>query len=234
MPKTRVPKVIAEIGCNHCGNFELAKELIMMAAQFSKVDVVKLQKRTPRECLTPEEYNKPHPNPANSYGKTYGEHREFLEFDIEKHRQLKAVAENFGVEYSTSVWDMTSAREVVSLNPVLIKVPSACNTHYEMLSLLCGEYGGDLHISLGMTARREEEEIVAFLEKKGRLAQTVLYHCTSGYPVPFEDLNLLEINRLIKSYGSRVQAIGYSGHHLGIAVYGKKPEFDRDKFIHLD
>ncbi len=190
----------------------------MMAAQFCKADVVKFQKRTPRECLTPEEYDAPHPNPYHSYGSTYGAHREFLEFDIEKHRKLKEVCESFGVTYSTSVWDMTSAREIISLNPKLIKVPSACNTHYEMLSLLCDAYGGDLHVSFGMTSRREEEAVIEFLTRKGRLKDTVIYHCTSGYPVQFADLNLLEIVRLVRTYGSAVKAVGYSGHHLGIAA----------------
>lgn len=218
MSVIRSPHVIAEIGCNHRGDLEVAKEMIMVAAQFCKVDVVKFQKRNPKECLTPEEYNAPHPNPFHSYGATYGEHREVLEFDLATHQRLKEVCERFNVQYSTSIWDMTSAREIISLKPTIIKVPSACNTHFEMLELLCYEFGGDIHISLGMTRRKEEEQIVDFLTKKGRARSVVLYHCTSGYPVAFSDLNLLEIPRLIEAYGSRVKAIGYSGHHLGIAA----------------
>ncbi len=83
------PSVIAEVGCNHKGDMEIAHEMIKVAAQFCKVHVVKFQKRNPMELLTPEEYNSPHPNPSNSYGSTYGEHREFLEFDLDQHRQLK-------------------------------------------------------------------------------------------------------------------------------------------------
>ena len=131
---------------------------------------------------------------------------------------MKEVCESFGVEYSSSVWDLTSARGIISLKPKIIKVPSACNTYFEMLSMLCLDYGGDIHISLGMTTRKEEEEIVEFVSKKGRRRSVVLYHCTSGYPVPFEDLNLLEIQRLVQTYGSLVKSIGYSGHHLGIAA----------------
>jgi N-acetylneuraminate synthase len=77
-----VPKIIAEIGCNHMGQMDIAHEMIKVAAQFCKVDIIKFQKRTNLELLTPEEYGAPHPNPAHSYGSTYGEHREFLEFDI--------------------------------------------------------------------------------------------------------------------------------------------------------
>jgi N-acetylneuraminate synthase len=197
---------------------ETARELVMVAAQFCKVDVAKFQKRCNRELLTPAEYDAPHPNPANSYGKTYGEHREFLELNLDQHRELKDLCESFKVDYSTSVWDMTSAREIVSLRPKQIKIPSACNTHHEMLGLLCDGYGGEIHISLGMTTSAEEDGLIELLHRKGRLKDTVLYHCISGYPVPFESLYLLEIPRLIKSYGSRVKGIGYSGHHLGIAA----------------
>jgi len=218
MGHIRNPKVVAEIGCNHRGDMETARELVMVAAQFCKVDVAKFQKRCNRELLTPAEYDAPHPNPVNSYGRTYGEHREFLELNLEQHRELKDLCESFKVDYCTSVWDMTSAREISSLRPKLIKIPSACNTHHEMLGLLCDNYGGEIHISLGMTTRAEEDELIELLDRKGRLKDTVLYHCISGYPVPFESLYLLEIPRLIKSYGSRVKGIGYSGHHLGIAA----------------
>lgn len=214
----KAPFVIAEIGCNHRGEPETAREMVRVAAHVCGVDAVKFQKRNPRECLTPEQYNAPHPVPANSYGATYGEHREALEFSIDEHRRLKELCEECGVVYSTSVWDMTSAREVVGLEPVMIKVPSACNTHFQMLGYLCDEFGGELHVSLGMTTRREEEEILDFLQRRGRLADTVLYACVSGYPVPFEELSLLEVERLNRAYGHLVKGIGYSGHHLGIAA----------------
>lgn len=102
-------KIVAEIGCNHKGNMDIAKELIMTAALYCKADYVKFQKRNPMELLSEEEYNSPHPNPANSYGDTYGAHREFLEFDVDQHRQLIKWCEEFGIKYSTSVWDLTSA-----------------------------------------------------------------------------------------------------------------------------
>lgn len=143
------PKIIAEIGCNHKGEMKIAKELIFTAATFCKADAVKFQKRCPRELLSPEEYNAPHPNPANSYGDTYG---------------------------------------------------------------------GEIHLSFGMTTKEEEEQIVSFFEQKGRAKDLVVYSCTSGYPVPFEDICLLEIRRLIETFGKRVKSVGFSGHHLGIAA----------------
>lgn len=214
----RKPYIIAEAGCNHMGQMEIAHELINTAAIYCKADAIKFQKRCNRELLTPEQYNAPHPNPVNSYGKTYGEHREFLEFTVEQHAQLKEWCEQVGITYSTSVWDLTSAKEITSLNPKFIKIPSASNTHFEMLQWLCDNYTGEIQLSFGMTSHEEEEKIVDLFEKNGRAKDLIIFCCTSGYPVPFKDVCLLEINRLRENYENRVKGIGFSGHHLGIAI----------------
>lgn len=212
------PIVIAEIGCNHKGEMDIAKEMIKMAAVYCHADVVKFQKRCNKELLTPQQYNEPHPNPSNSYGKTYGEHREYLEFTLEQHKQLMEWCKEFEIEYSTSVWDLTSAKEIASLHPSFIKIPSACNNHFEMLEWLCDNYEGEIHLSFGMTTHAEEEKIVSLFERKKRNQDLVVYVCTSGYPVPFEDVCLLEITRVKNTYGDRVKKVAFSGHHLGIAV----------------
>lgn len=212
------PYVIAEIGCNHMGKMEIAKEMIETAASFCKVDAVKFQKRCNKELLTEEQYNAPHPNPENSYGKTYGEHREYLEFTKEQHQELQAYCREKGIEYSTSVWDMTSAKEMAELQPRFLKIPSACNNNYEMLTWLCENYQGEIQISLGMTTHEEETEIVNLFERHGRNQDLTIYSCTSGYPVPMKDVCLLEISRLKETYGNRVKRIGFSGHHNGIAI----------------
>ena len=212
------PFVIAEAGCNHMGQMDIAKEMINTAAIFCKADAIKFQKRCVKELLTEEQYNAPHPNPANSYGETYGKHREYLEFTIDQHAQLKEWCEQLGIIYSTSVWDLTSAKEVAGLRPRFIKIPSACNTHYEMLQWICDNYDGEIQISFGMTTRDEENRIINLFEENGRAGDLVVFNCTSGYPVPFKDVCLLEISRLREQYENRVKAIGFSGHHLGIAV----------------
>lgn len=211
-------KHIAEIGCNHMGQMDIAHEMIKVAAQFSQVNVVKFQKRTNRELLSPEEYRAPHPNPANSYGPTYGEHREYLEFDVEQHRQLKHWCEQWGAEYSTSVWDLTAAKEIATLEPKMLKIPSACNCDHDLLQWLIENYPGEIHLSFGMTTHAEEQQIVDMFKKGGRNQDLVIYACTSGYPVPFEDVCLYEIKRLNDTFGDTVRGIGFSGHHLGIAV----------------
>ncbi|MEL1247951.1 N-acetylneuraminate synthase family protein [Flavobacterium helocola] len=218
MTAYKKPYVIAEIGCNHKGDMEIAKELIKIAKIFCNADSVKFQKRNNKELLTEDQYNAPHPNPANSYGDTYGAHREYLEFDVNQHAELKAYCEEIGIVYSTSVWDTTSAKEIASLNPEYIKIPSACNNNYDMLGWLCDNYKGEIHISTGMTTKGEADDLVNFFIEKGRNKDLVLYNCTSGYPVPFEDVCLLDINLLIEKYGDKVKHIGFSGHHLGIAV----------------
>jgi sialic acid synthase len=218
MNNYKKPYVIAEIGCNHKGELEIAKELIKIAKIFCNADAVKFQKRNNRELLTEDQYNAPHPNASNSYGDTYGAHREYLEFDVAQHAILKQYCEEIGIVYSTSVWDTTSAKEIASLQPAFIKIPSACNNNYEMLTWLCENYTGELHISTGMTTKSETEDLVNFFIQKNRNQDLVLYNCTSGYPVPFEDVCLLDINILVQKYGDKVKHIGFSGHHLGIAV----------------
>jgi N-acetylneuraminate synthase len=209
--------IIAEIGCNHKGDLQVAEQLVEMA-KLAGADVAKFQKRCNKVLLTEREYNAPHPNPMHSYGETYGAHREFLEFTVEQHAHLMAHCRRIGIEYCTSVWDVVSAREIIGLDPRFIKVPSACNTDVDLMRLLRDEYKGEIHISLGMTTRSEEKALIEFFSVQQARERVVLYSCTSGYPVPFEEICLLEITRLKETYGDKVKAIGFSGHHLGIAV----------------
>lgn len=210
-------KVIAEIGCNHRGDLDTAIEMIEVAANYCKCDAVKFQKRNNKELLSEEEYNRPHPVPENSYGATYGAHREFLEFDVEQHKVLIQACHDRGIEYSTSVWDLTSAKEMAP-HCQWLKVPSACNLNKALLLHLCREFEGKIHVSTGMTTREEIDQIVSLFVDEDRAKDLILYNCTSGYPVAFEDVCLLDITTLVEKYGDTVGAIGFSGHHLGIAV----------------
>lgn len=211
-------KVIAEIGCNHMGDIEIAKELIRVAAIFCKADVAKFQKRSPKELLTPEEYSRPHPNPHNSYGSTYGEHREFLEFDVDEHRELMKECNANGVTYSTSVWDLTSAKEMTALNPLMLKIPSATNQHFDLHGYLCENFDGEIHVSTGMSTYDEVRKIVEFYKERDRVQDLVLYACTSGYPIAVDEICLMEIEKLMTDYGKNLKGVGFSGHHLGIAA----------------
>ncbi len=211
-------KIIAEVGCNHKGDMDIAKEMISVAARICKADVIKLQKRNNRELLSPEQYDAPHANPANSYGPTYGAHREALELTVDQHAELIEYGRSENVEVATSVWDLTSAREITRLKPSLIKIPSATNLHWDLQDYLCQNFTGEIHVSTGMTTKDEIVQVIDFYEERGRARDLVVYSCTSGYPVPFKDICLREITNLKDTYGSRVKAIGFSGHHLGIAA----------------
>jgi N-acetylneuraminate synthase len=211
----KVPKIIAEIGCNHMGKMEIAKELIDLAKK-AGAGYVKFQKRNNKELLTEEQYNAPHPVPANSYGDTYGAHREFLEFNVAQNKELKDYCDSIDIVYSTSVWDVTSAREMITLDPKFLKVPSACNNNFTMLKVLRDEFKGQVQLSIGMTTKEEVEEIISFFEETDQAKlRLLIYSCTSGYPVPAKNVALLEINWLYDNYEHRVNEIGFSGHHLG-------------------
>jgi len=219
MTNTTTPvQVIAEIGCNHKGDMEIAKELIRVAAQVCNADIAKFQKRHNRELLSAAQYDTPHPVPGNAYGETYGAHREYLEFDTGQHKELIAECAAHGIKYSTSVWDLTSAKEMAPLDPPLLKIPSATNLHFEMQGYLCEHFGGEIHVSTGMSTGAEIAALVDFYEARGRAKDLVIYSCTSGYPVAFEDICLFEIKSLMEKFGERVGGIGFSGHHLGIAA----------------
>ena len=214
----QIPKVVAEIGCNHMGDFKIAKDLIVLAKECG-ADVAKFQTRDNKLLLTDKQYNNPHPVQENSYGKTYGAHREFLEFSQDQHYELKNFCNKIGIQYSTSVWEINSAKMISELEPSFIKVPSACNNNFEMLKVLRDEYKGEVQISFGMTTKAETEEVIKFFEVNNNAKdRLIIYSCTSGYPVPFKDVSLLEINNLYEKYDQRVKGIGFSGHHLGIAI----------------
>ncbi len=214
----RTPILVAEIGCNHMGDIDLAHRFIDVADTFCEVDHVKFQKRSVHDLLSEEAYGSPHPEPRNSFGDTYGAHREFLEFDLDQHRRLKEHCAERGMVYSSSVWDVPSLVGIASLQPEYVKIPSAVNTNDDLLRAACDDFGGGLHVSLGMTTHAEEDAILALLDERGRLGDTVVYACTSGYPIKPSEACLLEIPRLVATYGDDVQAVGYSGHHLGISL----------------
>lgn len=213
-------RVIAEIGCNHKGDMDLAKKFIRIAHDYCNVDAVKFQTRDIDSWAEryPELYNAPHPNPINAYGNTYREHREALEFSIDQNRELKEYCEECGIIYSTSVWDLPSAKGIAGLEPKFIKIPSACNTNMEMLEWLCNNYSGEIQVSTGMTNHSELEAIIDLFVRTKRNRDLVVYSCTSGYPVPYEDICLYEIKNLQNAYGDIVKEIGFSGHHIGISI----------------
>lgn len=214
------PILIAEVGCNHKGDIQIAKKFIYEANKFCNLRYIKFQKRHPKSLLSKKEYDAPHPNPINSYGKSYGLHRQKLEFSLKQHKLLKQYCEKNKLIYSTSVWDLKSAKEITSLKPKFIKIGSATNTNYQVVSYLLKNFFGKIHVSLGMTNRREEEKLISLFSKYNRSKDLILYACTSAYPVDVKDACILEVLRLVKTYKKKnlVGDVGFSGHHKGIAI----------------
>lgn len=182
------------------------------------VDYVKFQKRD-NKLLLGKDFDKPHPVPENSYGKTYGLHREYLEFSFDQHLSLIKYCKLNRVKYAVSVWDVNSAKEFCKKKYKLdyIKVPSACNNNFELLKILRDKFKGKVHISTGMTYRSEIKKIYDFFKRKKKNQKLVFYACTSDYPVKNEDICLLELQNLKKKYKD-IYSVAFSGHHLGIAI----------------
>ena len=203
---------IAEIGNTHIGDIDRAKKLITIAKK-ANADILKLQKRNPKECVPKKLWNKPHPNKSFSYGDTYLEHRINIELSLNEHKKLKKYCEKQKIEYSTSVWDITSAKEIISLKPNKIKIPSACNHNKKLIELLYNNFNGEIHISLGMTTKEERKDFYNYI-KDFDLNRFVIYHCTSSYPVSFKNIYLNEIKNLSKIYPK----VGFSNHGYGISL----------------
>jgi len=200
---------IAECSALHLKDLDRAKRLIEAAAS-TGANYVKFQKRNPEESTPKHLWNKPHPNPEFAHGSTYLEHRKNLEFTIQQHKELFNFCTENKIGYSTSVWDITSAKEVIDeINPNYIKIPSAQNTNYKLLEYIFTNYKKPVHISLGMLESEEKNILFNFCKSYN---QTIFYYCTSIYPCPLENLNLLEIFMLYEEFG----IAGFSNHNPNI------------------
>lgn len=162
---------VGELCINHQGNFKLAKKIIK---KFSFLNVIKVQKANPLKFLGKKKYNGPHPNPKNAFGKTYGEHKEHLEFTIEQHRELRDLIRSQGQRFAVSVYDIESAQQMAGLEPHYVKIPSCLSNDFKLIKF-CEDNFRSVHISTGMTNKGERENIHKFC------SASILYSCTSNY-----------------------------------------------------
>ena len=200
-------KIVSELCANHIGSIKVCKEMILQS-KLAGADFIKLQKRDLSHY--PKKWDIIY-NSENSFGTTYIEHRRYLEFSIEQHKELKEYAESINIDYSTSVWDIESAKQIKELKPKYIKIPSAFNNDYKLIGY-CLKHYSQVHVSLGMATKNERNTLLNYL--KDYKNKVVIYWTTSTYPSKFEELFLLEIKN-IKEQGF---VAGFSGHHLGIAA----------------
>lgn len=201
--------VIAEIGNNHQGDVKVALKMIKMAAGMG-VSVVKFQKRDNKTLLTKAMYNRPYDN-ENSYGATYGEHREFLEFGWDEYVELKRCAEDNDVEFMATAFDFKSVDFLEKLGVTGYKVASGDLTNIPLLTYIA-KLGKPMFVSTAAATLDEARMAYDAILKHNK--QLCLLHCTAGYPTEYEDLNLTAITTLKKEFPEAV--IGFSGHDYGI------------------
>lgn len=203
--------VIAEIGHNHQGSLEKARELFK-AAQEAGAHAVKLQKRDNRGLYTRAAYNKPYDN-ENSFGATYGEHREFLEFGLHEYKELQAYAKELGVDFFSTAFDLASANFLEGLDVPAYKIASGDLKSTPLLKHVAS-FGKPMIVSTGGAeiddVQRAYDTIMPINP------QLAILQCTAGYPAAFEELDL----RVIATYRERFPAavVGFSSHDNGIAM----------------
>jgi sialic acid synthase len=201
--------VIAEIGNNHQGDLETALKMIKVAASCG-VNAVKFQKRDNKTLYTKAFYNKPYDN-ENSYGATYGEHREFLEFGHHEYVELKKCAEENNIEFMCTAFDFKSVEFLENLGLESYKVASADVINTPLLEYIA-KLGKPMFVSTG--ASTLDEVKMAYETVLKHNDKLCLLHCIAGYPTEYHDLNMKTIKVLKKEFPEAI--IGYSGHDNGI------------------
>lgn len=202
--------IIAEIGQNHNGDVKIAKKLIDIAVNCG-ADAVKFQKRDIPSELTKEAFDKPYDNP-NSFGKTYGEHRLFLELSEEQHLEIKEYANAVGMVYFCTPCDIPSVELLERIGCPFYKVASRDLTNIPLLKKL-GSTGKPIIISTGMADLEDIDD--AFDALKRGPESVIIMQCTSEYPCHLENVNLKAMETLRKNYKC---IVGLSDHTSGVIV----------------
>ncbi len=203
--------IVAEIGHNHQGSVEKA-ELLFKNASNCGVDAVKLQKRHNKTLYTKSFYNMPYDNP-NSFGDTYGEHREALELGKEAYSYLKGFADGLGLIFFATAFDEPSADFLEEVGVSLYKISSADLINLPLLRYVA-KFGKPMIISTGGHDIRDIDRAVDLLE--GVNKSYALLHCVASYPNEPQEMNLRVIQTLRDRYQDTV--IGLSDHFNGIMM----------------
>jgi len=203
--------VIAELGHNHQGDIETAKKLIDEAA-YRGADAVKLQKRNNKKLYTTAMYNKSYDN-ENSFGLTYGEHREALEFGKKEYRELKTYAENKGIEFLSTAFDFDSVDFLEDIGISAYKIASGDITNHPLIEYIASK-NKPVIISTGASDFDDVKSAYNIL--RNHINQLCIMQCTAAYPADPKDIHLNVIQTYLKEFPEAV--IGYSGHDNGIVI----------------
>jgi N-acetylneuraminate synthase len=197
--------IISEIGINHNGRVEIAKELIK-AASDAGVDAVKFQKRTPELCVPEHQKSQMRDTPWGYI--TYLDYRYKVEFTQADYEEIDAYCKAIGMDWLASSWDVKSLAFIDAFNPPAHKVPSALLTDHQLLRAIKAT-GKPVILSTGMSTMAEIREAVDILG----IENLLICHTTSSYPCPPDELNLKMIQTLKENFEC---PIGYSGHEVGL------------------
>jgi len=198
--------IIAEIGINHNGDLEIAKQMVRAAAH-AGADAVKFQKRTPEVCTPPEQQKQMRETPWGYI--SYLDYRYKVEFDKEAYTEIDSLARELGVDWLVSVWDEQSVDFMEQFETPAYKIPSASLTDHNLLKHV-RKTGKPIIVSTGMSTM---EEIHRGIEAVG-LDNLLIMHTTSAYPCDPDELNLRMIETLRAEFPNT--PIGYSGHEVGL------------------
>ena len=202
---------IAEIGHNHQGSLETAREMFRVAKACG-ADAVKLQKRNNRRLFTSAAYDKPYEH-TNSYGTTYGKHREFLEFDWVEYLELKAYAEEIGITLLATAFDFSSADFLEKLDIPAYKIASGDLKNIPLLTHIAGFQKPMILSTGGGTMGDVNRAFDAIMPINQQLC---VLQCTAGYPAKFDELNLSVITTFRERFPN--VTVGLSSHDNGISM----------------
>jgi N-acetylneuraminate synthase len=198
--------VTAEIGLNHNGDVNLAVQLIDAAVR-AGCDAVKFQKRSPELCVPPEMRDAPRQTPWGTM--TYLDYRRRIELGSSDFEVIDRHCRDRGITWYAACWDEPSVDFIGRFDPPAYKVASACLTDHALLCHVVTS-GRPLLLSTGMSTLEEIDAAVGVVPR----SRLLLYHSTSTYPCPPEQLNLRMVPALVARYGCPV---GYSGHERDLA-----------------
>lgn len=198
--------IVAEIGINHNGSLEIAKQMIDIAVHCG-VNAVKFQKRTPELCVPPEQRNQMRETPWGYI--TYLDYRNKVEFGQAEYDEINRYCREKGITWFASVWDLPSVDFLEKYQPVCYKIPSASLTDHALLRRV-RKTGRPMIVSTGMSTAEQIEAAVKEIGQENLL----LTHTTSTYPCEPEELNLRVIQTLRQQYPQ--VPVGYSGHEVGL------------------
>ena len=201
---------IAEVGQNHQGDFKVAKKLVD-SLKGLPVSCIKTAKRDIDTCLSEEQKNMIYDNP-NSFGRTYYEHRKALEFSKDEFVEFKEYVEDAGFDFISSYTDVNSLDFLVDIGVTGLKIASQRVTDIKLLEATSNT-NLPLILSTGMSDISDVDKAINILSNN----EKYVLQCTSTYPCPENELNLNVIPMYKERYGNKIDGVGFSGHHIGVA-----------------